>query len=387
MTDETDVKLMSLCDRKKALLSEQCLLITAVPVEHREKNKKMKERKKKKLAQQLHNATPSLLPSTSYKSDTSHSRIRGDCSMMDQAESRNRDLAIDGLTSPIDWETERVEIEKERAKLIISHVPRAIISFDFSFIVAPMVNQSDPPFRTLCLKYGASCAYTEMLYSTKIAYSKTYLRSRLQEVDHDYFVRHDKFEDSIYNLDKPRNVIDNTNVNTDTNAINHISSDQNNHQDEDNDNKIANPGRYNGLNRENSVGDDKKEKNDGYANAGYKSRPLVAQICGNDPKILSDCMLQLMEYNNRVRHNSRIVPSDPCNNSRSDSNSCHNFNQHNSRGDNHTCSHSVHDSGDDNFRDDNYRSSSSSGGDSCLIDAIDFNLGCPQDRAKEGKKT
>ena len=384
MTDETDVKLMSLFDRKKALLSEQCLLITVAPVEHREKNKKMKERKKKKLAQQLHNATPSLLPSTSYKSDTSQSRIRGECSMTDQVKSFNRDLAIDGLISPIDWETERVEIEKERAKLIISHVPRAIISFDFSFIVAPMVNQSDPPFRTLCLKYGASCAYTEMLYSTKIAYSKTYLRSRLQEVDHDYFVRHDKFEDSIYNLNKPRNVIDNTNGNTDTNDINHISSDQNNYQDKDNDNKIANSGRCNDSNYKNSAGDDKKKENDRDANVGYKSRPLVAQICGNDPKILSDCMLQLMEYNNRVRHNGRIVPSDSCNKSSSDSNTCRIFDQHNSRGDNHTCSDSVHDSVDNNCRDDNCRSS---GGDSCLIDAIDFNLGCPQDRAKEGNKT
>ena len=393
MTDETEVKLMSLFDRKKALLSEQCLLINATPIENREKNKKMKDRKKMKLAQQLHNR-PSLLPSTSCKSDASHSRIKEDCSMVSLAETCNIDLATEELTSPIDWETERVEIEKEREKLITSHVPRAIVPFDFRLIVAPMVNQSDPPFRTLCLKYGASCAYTEMLYSTKIAYSKTYLRNRLQEVDHDYFVNHNRFEDSVYNLNKPENIMSNTHGNTDTNAISYISNNHNNYQDEDNDNKIANPtsieeccqnknSRCNGWNDKNTMGQSKKKRNDENTNTGYKSRPLVVQICGNDPKILSDCMLKLMEHNNRISDQNCILSSNPCNDGNVDSNTGNIFNYCNSQGDSHTCSDSVRDSGDNNYKNKNCRSSTE---DSCLIDAIDFNLGCPQDRAKEGSK-
>lgn len=47
-----------------------------------------------------------------------------------------------------------------------------------------MVGQSDAPFRALCLKYGASCVYTEMLYSEKIVENETYLDSYFPPCDH-----------------------------------------------------------------------------------------------------------------------------------------------------------------------------------------------------------
>lgn len=51
---------------------------------------------------------------------------------------------------------------------------------------APMINQSDPPFRSLVLKYGTSCVYTEMLYSDLISKSSSYIDCRLQATDHTF---------------------------------------------------------------------------------------------------------------------------------------------------------------------------------------------------------
>eukprot|EP00961_Rhodomonas_salina_P294163 3934335-Rhodomonas_salina.3 len=42
------------------------------------------------------------------------------------------------------------------------------INFPHKFVMAPMVGQSDLAFRLLCLRYGASVVYTEMLYSDRI---------------------------------------------------------------------------------------------------------------------------------------------------------------------------------------------------------------------------
>jgi tRNA-dihydrouridine synthase 1 len=53
-----------------------------------------------------------------------------------------------------------------------------------SRVVAPMVSQSDAPFRALCLKYGATCVYSEMLYSSKIVEDEGYLRAYLTNQDH-----------------------------------------------------------------------------------------------------------------------------------------------------------------------------------------------------------
>jgi tRNA-dihydrouridine synthase 1 len=44
-----------------------------------------------------------------------------------------------------------------------------------SFIAAPMVNQSDLPFRLLVHKYGATLAYTQMLIPDKLLNDQRYL--------------------------------------------------------------------------------------------------------------------------------------------------------------------------------------------------------------------
>lgn len=51
------------------------------------------------------------------------------------------------------------------------------------FAVAPMVCQSDAPFRALCLKYGATVTYTEMLYTSKIVSDPDYLDNVLPSYD------------------------------------------------------------------------------------------------------------------------------------------------------------------------------------------------------------
>ena len=42
------------------------------------------------------------------------------------------------------------------------------------FIVAPMVDNSELPFRMLCRKYGATAAYTPMLHSRIFTESEKY---------------------------------------------------------------------------------------------------------------------------------------------------------------------------------------------------------------------
>ena len=129
-------------------------------------------------------------------------------------------------------------------------VSKKVNNFQYHKIVAPMINQSDPPFRTLCLKYGATMVYTEMLYSDKISFKRIdshqldYLKCRLQSVDHTYFLNL-KFDDSPKSSDR----------NPTSSSIGKRLS--------------------NGVHKKLSV--------DGY----YRSRPLVAQICGNIPENLA----------------------------------------------------------------------------------------------------
>eukprot|EP01032_Pedospumella_encystans_P007918 gene7918-9437_t len=52
------------------------------------------------------------------------------------------------------------------------------------YVVAPMVSQSDAPFRALCLKYDATAAYTEMFYSDKVVNDPEYLDAYLPQADH-----------------------------------------------------------------------------------------------------------------------------------------------------------------------------------------------------------
>jgi hypothetical protein len=217
----------SLCERRDALLS--LLIVEKNP--HGEKNKKMKERKKKARVPQH----KSLL----FIDD--HDSRSGDKYSIDNEGSNSPQNVCekDTLISELDIESNCVIKKNNYYHDIANKFPK--IKLDVRYIMAPMVNQSDPCFRSLCLKYGATCVYTEMLYSHKIVNSEGYLENRLQIIDHTF------------------------------------------------------------------------------CGKNYISRPLIVQICGNDPTTLSRCMLELMEY-------SKICP----------------------------------------------------------IDGIDFNLGCPQDRAKDG---
>lgn len=210
----------SLCERKEALLS--LLMVEKNP--RGEKNKKMKERKKKLKELQY---KPMLFIDEHGAKDIEKSSI-----FSFNFDSDSHDVNGDSNSNNEDTSMDKSDIMK-------NNFPK--IKLDLRYIMAPMVNQSDPCFRSLCLKYGATCVYTEMLYSYKIVNSEGYLRNRLQVIDHTFCGKH------------------------------------------------------------------------------YVSRPLIVQICGNDPTTLSECMLKLREY-------SKLCP----------------------------------------------------------IDGIDFNLGCPQDRAKDG---
>ena len=48
-------------------------------------------------------------------------------------------------------------------------------SLDLSYIAAPMVNQSDLPFRTLVRRYNASLVYTQMLLPDRLLKDQEYL--------------------------------------------------------------------------------------------------------------------------------------------------------------------------------------------------------------------
>jgi hypothetical protein len=94
------------------------------------------------------------------------------------------------------------------------------------WVAAPMVSQSDAPFRALCLKYGATAADTEMLYSDKIVSDPDYLDAYLPASDHVFA--------------HP------TSSSTSTSTFTSTST--------------------------------------------YPTRPLVVQVCGNDPSTLADAV-------------------------------------------------------------------------------------------------
>jgi len=53
---------------------------------------------------------------------------------------------------------------------------------DLSYIAAPMVNQSDAPFRMLTRRYGATLAYTQMLDPHKLTDDREYLEFHLRDI-------------------------------------------------------------------------------------------------------------------------------------------------------------------------------------------------------------
>ena len=67
---------------------------------------------------------------------------------------------------------------------------QTVRGMDLSRVVAPMVNQSDAPFRVLCMKYGATAAYTEMLYAERIALEDSYLENAIPLADETAFANY-----------------------------------------------------------------------------------------------------------------------------------------------------------------------------------------------------
>ena len=56
------------------------------------------------------------------------------------------------------------------------------LSNDLAFIAAPMVNQSDMPFRLLVRRYGATSAYTQMYLPERLLTDKEYLEYHIRDL-------------------------------------------------------------------------------------------------------------------------------------------------------------------------------------------------------------
>ena len=305
-THDSEITTISLSVRKDALLADLSIIPINEQPRNVERNKKMKERKKKKLEQQLniHNQ-----PMSWNTADTAHfggnqkhqldftaadGRAESYATSIPSEDSKAKGVAFQYTRIMEEEDIVALGIAKEKLKKL--YTSRPSVDFDYRFIVAPMVNQSDPPFRTLCLKYGATCAYTEMLYSHRVAESNDYLSKRLQALDHTFFMSNESVRE-----DKNG---DNENSNSSIDALKST---------ECNDEKTENTEKE--LKDDNAI----NFSGGSFTTPAYTSRPLVVQICGNNPNTLAKCVLKIMEDH-----------------------------------------------------------------ETCPIDAIDFNLGCPQDRAKEG---
>eukprot|EP00980_Cylindrotheca_fusiformis_P002709 scaffold627_cov125-Cylindrotheca_fusiformis.AAC.26 len=59
------------------------------------------------------------------------------------------------------------------------------LTFDYRYIVAPMVGASELPFRLLCRKYGAQLVYTPMMIAEQFATSKEYREQEFQTCSFD----------------------------------------------------------------------------------------------------------------------------------------------------------------------------------------------------------
>ncbi|KAJ3935835.1 MAG: FMN-linked oxidoreductase [Lentinula lateritia] len=58
------------------------------------------------------------------------------------------------------------------------------MSPDLSFIAAPMVNQSDFPFRRIAARYGATTVYTQMLSPERLIHDQEYLESHRRDLQY-----------------------------------------------------------------------------------------------------------------------------------------------------------------------------------------------------------
>lgn len=58
----------------------------------------------------------------------------------------------------------------------------SLSGIDLRRIAAPMVNQSDFPFRLLVRRYGATAAYTQMYVSEKLLNDRDYLEFHIRDL-------------------------------------------------------------------------------------------------------------------------------------------------------------------------------------------------------------
>jgi Dihydrouridine synthase (Dus) len=330
--EENEVDIVDLSDRKNALLSDHNLFLSTGYVDPKEKNKKMKDRKKKKKLDLQHNRQNVLLCDSNSRIHSSQPIVEQQeyfSSKLEEHSSNGTNLsseATDTFKRGSIKERLDIDIEIERQKLLKSWSPRPPITFDLRFIVAPMVNQSDPPFRTLCLKYGATCAYTEMLYSHRIVLSESYLSKRLQEADHSFFLQSTSSSSSSSSTSPSSSAsAPPTLLSSSSGTVSPKNGDNQTKLKRCMDSKSSGKLCGNAGDKSTSTKTNiSTEQNDSYQSESIKSflsRPLIVQICGNDPIMLSKAVLKIREHSKR-----------------------------------------------------------------CPVDAIDFNLGCPQDRAKEGSK-
>ena len=63
--------------------------------------------------------------------------------------------------------------------------PLAQLDFACRYIVAPMVGASELPFRLLCRRYGAQCAYTPMMSATQFGLDPEYRQREFQTTPQD----------------------------------------------------------------------------------------------------------------------------------------------------------------------------------------------------------
>lgn len=63
-----------------------------------------------------------------------------------------------------------------------SHRRHSMDKNNLRYITAPMVGQSDLPFRVLCRRHGATLAYTQMLMPDKLLNEQEYLEYHLKDL-------------------------------------------------------------------------------------------------------------------------------------------------------------------------------------------------------------
>lgn len=147
------------------------------------------------------------------------------------------------------------------------------LPFPHKYVIAPMVNAGDLPFRLLCRKYGADLCFTPMLYSHRFATEAGYRRYAL-----DTIIGYKEKETGVVLEGKQSNM------------DNKCSSTQS---------KIIPPTILNTdprIGKGANVVDRIQTLTQTQTHAEDIDRPLIIQFCGNDPQILLEAALLAQDY-------------------------------------------------------------------------------------------